>query len=96
VPFSGNSEVDMMVVHPLISNLPSAYHGDNISQSCNRQTVVSYMPPLEQINAGVDPKDVTCITGFVTVLHPVTNMPSCVKLDTFTILIERGWAKSIQ
>jgi hypothetical protein len=95
VPFSSNSEVDMLIVHPLISNLPNMYHGDNISSSCNVQTIVSYMLPLKQINAGVDPKSVQCIAGLVIVLHPENKVPVCVKPDTANILLERGWAKTL-
>lgn len=69
-------------------------YGDNITQSCNSQTIVNYIPPLQQINAGVDPKNVTCTMGLIAVLHPVTNVPACVKSDTSNILIERGWAKA--
>ena len=94
VPFSGNSRVDMIITYPSISDLPNIYHGDTVSPLCNYQTIVSYMPPLEQINAGVDPKDVQCITEFVVLLHPGNKMPVCVKPNTSKILVERGWAKT--
>ncbi len=96
VPFSGNSEIDMMIIHLLISNLPDIYHGDNIPPSCNYKTIASFMPPLEQIPAGIELSNVQCVSGLVTVLHPDNKMPACVKPETANILIERGWAKTSQ
>jgi hypothetical protein len=92
IPFYTHAEIK--IVYGFNGLISAPYHGDNISPSCNPKTIVSYMPPLEQIRAGVDPKNVLCVTGFVTVLHPENNMPSCVKPETSKILIERGWAKA--
>jgi hypothetical protein len=94
IPFSGNSKVSMVIAYPLISGLPNIYHGDNIPQSCNSQTIASYLPPLKQIRDGITPNNVSCMNGFVTVLHNTNNLPACVKPDTSKILVERGWAKA--
>lgn len=94
IPFSGNSEMEIIFSYPAAYDLQNVRHGYDISSSCNRQTIVSYMPPLEQIRAGIEPKNVQCVTGLVTVLHPGNNMPSCVNHETLKILVERGWAKT--
>ncbi len=93
VPFSGDSRIDIIFEDIWVSGSYNGYpyHGDSVPQSCNSPTIAGNIPPLEQINAGVDPKNVTCTTGLVTVLHPTTNMPACVRPDTASILIERGW-----
>lgn len=92
IPFSGDHRVQFAFAY---SGGQSSY-GDDIPSSCNSQTIAGYIPPLQQINAGVDPKNVSCITEFIPILHPDNNMPVCVKPDTSKILIERGWAKASQ
>lgn len=93
IPFYTHAEIK--IVYGFNGLISSPYHGDNIPSYCNAKTIVSYMPPLEQINAGVDPKNVSCIMGFVTILHPGNNTPSCVKPNTANILTERGWTKPL-
>jgi hypothetical protein len=92
IPFYTYAEIK--IVYGFNGLISSPYHGDNISSSCNPKTIVSYMPPLEQINAGVDPMNVQCVTGLVTVLHPKISTPVCVKPATAQVLFERGWAKA--
>lgn len=92
VPFSGDHTIQFAFAYA--GGQPS--YGDNIKQSCNSQTIADYIPPLQQINAGVDPKNVSCAMEFDAILHPVNKAISCVKPDTSKILVERGWAKPIQ
>ncbi|MGI0027913.1 MAG: hypothetical protein ACREAD_08755 [Nitrosopumilaceae archaeon] len=94
VPFSGTSTIDMLIAHSLISNLPDMYHGDNISPSCNNSTIVSYMPPLQQIKSGLDPKMVACQPSLQLLIKAEDKSLACVYPMMFKILVERGWGVS--
>jgi len=48
--------------------------------------------PLKQQLSGVSPKDVVCNDGF-SKLHKSDNSAICVKLDTVSKLIQRGWSE---
>lgn len=47
--------------------------------------------PLKQFKSGIDVKEVTCINEFTLVIKSEDGSPSCVKPNTATVLIERGW-----
>lgn len=51
---------------------------------------------LMQFKSGIATKDVTCKEGLQLVLKSENNHPACVKPNTVKILIERGWARTIQ
>ena len=90
IPFSGNHKIQFAWTYMLSSSFP--YHGDIIPQYCNDQTIAGYIPPLQQIKAGVDPKDVKCMQDLRLVVKSELGFPVCVKSDTAKKLIERGWA----
>lgn len=48
--------------------------------------------PLKQLKAGTRADQVKCNQGFQLVFKAETGSPACVKPDTATRLIERGWA----
>jgi hypothetical protein len=52
--------------------------------------------PLKQFKSGTDPKDVKCSNNLTLVIKSEDGYPACVKGDTASILIERGWAKAPQ
>ena len=54
--------------------------------------VVSFPPPLKQIQDGVEPADVTCTEGLELVLKLSNGNPACIKSASAEKLIERGWA----
>lgn len=51
--------------------------------------------PLEQFKAGTLATDVKCGNGTHLVIKAEDNTPACVKPDTASILIGRGWADKI-
>lgn len=56
-----------------------------------------YVPtPLGQYRFGVNAQNVYCLNGYNLVIKSEDGSPACVKPDTANILIERGWAKSVQ
>lgn len=49
------------------------------------------MTPLEQHEAGVEPKDIQCADDKVLIIKKLTNTSSCVKPHSFSRLVEIGW-----
>jgi len=47
--------------------------------------------PLQQMKAGVDPKDVVCKEGLVHILRSSDGSAACVKESSVTRLVEMGW-----
>lgn len=50
-----------------------------------------FPPPLQQLTTGIAPKDVACKNDLNLVLNAEDGSPACVKSDTASILVERGW-----
>jgi len=51
-------------------------------------------PPLKQFKSGIAAKNITCNQNLELIFKSENGSPACVKPDTATKLIERGWAKS--
>lgn len=47
--------------------------------------------PLKQVEKGIPKTHVDCKSEFVLIYKNLTKKPSCVKLDSANMLIERGW-----
>ncbi len=47
--------------------------------------------PLEQFKEGISPKNVQCNDGLILVFKAEDKTPACVKPDSITKLLERGW-----
>ena len=92
ISFSGDHKIELAWFYLLATNFPS--HGDNIPQSCNKQTIANW-PPLKQINIGMPLNEIKCNTGFDIMLHPGNKAMSCVKPTTLPKLLGRGWTKPI-
>ena len=54
--------------------------------------VVSFPPPLKQIQDGTAPTSVTCTEGLELVLKSSNGQPACIKPSSVEKLTERGWA----
>ncbi len=52
---------------------------------------IKSLPPLKQINHGIDPVEVTCKPNFELIFKSSDNSPSCVNPKTAEKLVERGW-----
>ena len=50
------------------------------------------IPPLQQSKMGLDADQIVCKQVWKSVLKPNGDSPACVKLPTYTKLLERGWA----
>lgn len=49
------------------------------------------IPPLQQSKMGIDADQIVCKQVWKSVLKPNGDSPACVKLPTYTKLLERGW-----
>jgi hypothetical protein len=58
--------------------------------SDHEEILLTDMPPLKQIQGGVDSHNVTCKSGFELVFKPNGN-PACVYLSSVEKLAQRGW-----
>ena len=70
--------------------------GDLVQSSSSTQTdgfEYEKISPAKQIYFGVLPEDVKCRESLVLVLKSSSNSPACVKPETISKLIERGWAE---
>ncbi len=47
--------------------------------------------PLKQVEAGVEPEDVACVTGMDLLIKNSNGSPACVKPETAERLIQLGW-----
>lgn len=60
-------------------------------QIINTRQILS---PLKQFQSGIAIKDIKCANDLVLIQKLNSNQPACVKPETKTKLIERGWASS--
>jgi len=49
------------------------------------------MSPYYQLKIGTAAKDINCNEGLELILNPLNGNPNCVKPDTASVLIKRGW-----
>ena len=64
-----------------------------VFQITNTALAIAYfLPPLKQINDGIEPTRVTCTEGLELVMKLSNWNPACVKPTSVAKLIERGWA----
>ncbi len=57
--------------------------------------LLTTLAPLKQIKSGVSANNVQCNSGFVLVIKTEDGSPACVKPDSATKLLARGWTQSI-
>lgn len=57
-------------------------------------TITTNPPPLKQVNRGISPSNVICNDQLGLIIKSSDGYPACVKSETKSTLIERGWAKS--
>ena len=68
-----------------ISGIPSV-------PSEHEEEVYSNLPPLKQVNEGVEPDDVVCKEGLELIFTP-SSEPACVKPNSIPRLISFGWTQ---
>lgn len=90
IQFSGNQTIQLYYTqYP--AGIP--FHGDDIPQSCMTETIF-LDPPLKQFKSGITTDKITCKEGLNLVIKSSDGSPACVKHETKSKLVERGWAKS--
>ena len=62
-----------------------------ISQLGFAEAIAYHPPPLKQINSGIEPSKVTCTEGLELALKFSNGMPVCLKPNSVSKLMERGW-----
>lgn len=82
---------------PALSHIPIAQN--RTEQKIDINNLVNIMPPdpLDQVKHGVSTNDVDCFHGIQNlylVIKVEDGSPACVRQDTVTYLINRGWALS--
>ncbi len=91
IPFSGQPIITLgFIVYPE----HIAFQGDSVPDHCIGETTF-IDSPLKQFKSGIAAKDVACKTEFVLVIKSEDDSPACLKPDTATKLITRGWSKVI-
>ncbi len=53
----------------------------------------NFSSPLEQFLKGIQVNNIQCNNGMQLIIKAEDGSPACVKPDTASILVERGWAK---
>lgn len=73
----------------LVSNVTS-------SEQIGKPWILGISSPLQQFRSGVNAQDIKCQPNYFRLIIKTENgCPACVKPDTSTILIQRGWAKPV-
>jgi len=53
-----------------------------------------YITPLKQFKSGISVSEISCKHDLQLIIKPRDNSPACVKEQTITKLVERGWGES--
>ncbi len=75
-----------------IASTDIVFEPQNYTQKNNMPMTI--LAPLKQFKSGVTANNVQCNSGFVLVIKTEDGSPSCVKSNTATKLLARGWAQS--
>ncbi len=75
-----------------VSSTDIVFESQNYGQKNN--VPLTTLAPLKQIKSGVSVSNVQCNTSFVLVIKTEDGSPACVKPDTATKLLTRGWTQS--
>lgn len=89
-----NSHVDAILakLNEAEGLLPSEMlEGETTHEEHEEEYESEELPPLQQIEAGVEPEDVTCDSGMELLIKNSSGSPACVKHSTAERLIELGW-----
>jgi len=66
----------------------------NIKESIPEEITPELKTPKQQTNSGILPSKVECKAGLELIFKSTDGTPACVKPETKTKLIERGWASN--
>lgn len=86
------------------SNTATTCYAGNLCSTFVANNTVQYGPklmtqtainsPLKQFKSGIKAEDVKCKQDLTLIFRAEDNFPACVKPDTASKLVERGWAMS--
>lgn len=96
IPYSGQTQIKLYWTYLLSQSEVYKRHGDEIPKQCINETIVDGLPPSQQFKAGVEAQNIQCKESLQLVIKSIDGSPACVKPETKTELIKRGWAKSIE
>ncbi len=66
---------------------------ETLNKNTEKPEITIISSPLKQMKNGIIPKDVVCKEGLELIFKSTDDSPACVKHETATKLIERGWTK---
>ena len=69
----------------------------NSTQETNSSQVhTKLLPPLKIFKTGMSVKDIACSEGFDLVEKKENGSPACIKSQTESVLLDRGWAEPVR
>ncbi|MDE1863723.1 MAG: hypothetical protein KGI33_12575, partial [Thaumarchaeota archaeon] len=71
------------------------FNGTNLSSAPHGINTMGRLLPLEQLNTGTAANDVKCNDGLQLIIKAEDGSPACVRKETASALILRGWASQI-
>ncbi|MGI0009915.1 MAG: hypothetical protein ACREAE_00775 [Nitrosopumilaceae archaeon] len=92
IPFYTYAEIE--IGYGFNGLIQSPYLGDEVPEHCVNETI--YLPsPLKQFKSGIQLEEIQCKEGLQLIIKSRDGSPACVKPDTATKLVERGWGDEI-
>jgi hypothetical protein len=88
----GTHALHLMQVNPFVSSTKKISNTDY--EITLEMSGVNIEPPLKQFKSGIAVQDITCNRGLQLIIKSEDNSPACVKPDTVSQLVQRGWTKS--
>ena len=76
----------------ILADASQGKDGSDKNTSVPKQGIAYLPPPVKQVNAGMEPSNVTCTEGLELVLKMSNGQPACIRPSSVEKLIERGWA----
>lgn len=95
IPFSADAMEIEIIGIAIGQNIPVVPHFCGMGGT-NESSYYHLLSPLQQFQSGIDANDVKCVQGLQLVIKAEDGSPACVKQDTATKLIERGWGTDLE
>lgn len=76
-----------------VASTDIVFEPQNYTQKNN--VPLTTLAPLKQIKSGVNANNIQCISGLVLIIKTEDGSPACVKADSATKLLARGWTQSL-
>ncbi|MDH3610124.1 MAG: plastocyanin/azurin family copper-binding protein [Nitrosopumilus sp.] len=86
---SGNFDY-FCVVHPWMTGTVAVLGEEKTNPRDISENIIS---PLKQMKDGINPEDIQCKIGFDLILKISKEIGACVKPNSLSILVQRGWGQ---